>query len=156
MKPQFLAMAMTVLSLVGHPAAAETGELFEREALDAAKAIARAEIGELPVILTGIRPGYVSGLAEAWTVRDAETGAGTILVFTGSQTFRCAMAPRHDHQCTIKLASVLTHEAWHLRYGADERQAYDRQLVFLGMHGASGELIAGVRLARRFVLARRS
>jgi hypothetical protein len=152
MKVQRTAMVLaTFLILVACPATAQT-DPFELEALDAAKQIAHSDVVGLRVIPTGIRPAYVSGMAEAWTVRDADSGAGVILVFTGSQTFRCAMRPRGDYQCTIKLASVLTHEAWHLRYGADERHAYDQQLRFLEFHGASAEVLGAVRRARRFVL----
>jgi hypothetical protein len=147
--------ALAVVIVAARMAAADTGNPEEREALDAAKLMARADIAGLRVILTGIRPVYVSAVAEAWTVRDPATGAGVILVFTGSQTFQCAIAPRRDYQCTIKLASILTHESWHLRYGADERHAYDQQLVFLKLHGASPELLAGVRGARQVVLAPR-
>jgi len=32
------------------------------------------------------------------------------------------------HQALRKLASILVHEEWHLRHGADERAAYHAQL----------------------------
>ena len=150
------AMVLAFVIVALGPAAAGTDDPFEREALGAARLVAGAEIAGLPVILMAIRPAYVSGMADAWTVRDTASGSGVIVVFTGSRTFQCAMRPRRNHQCTIKLASILTHEAWHLRYGADERQAYDQQLVFLALHGASAELVGSVRRARRFVLTPRS
>src|SRR5262245_36346106 len=84
----FLAAAVPVLA----PPAAHADTANEIEALDAARFLA-SETGPLHIVLTGIRPGYVTELAEAWTVRDAQTGEGVIFVYTGSAAFRCAMWP---------------------------------------------------------------
>jgi hypothetical protein len=145
-----LFLVATIAAVAAAPA--ETGTADEIEALDSARFLTK-QVGTLPIVLTGVRPGYVSDLAEAWTVRDPQTGDGVILVYTGSAAFRCAMRPHQNYQCTIKLASILVHEAWHLKYGADERYAYDAQLRFLKMYG-SGQLVNGVRRARATVLAR--
>ena len=46
--------------------------------------------------------------------------------------------PRSDQdRCLLKVASVIVHEAWHLRNGPDEVGAYQTQLIFLQMKEAS-------------------
>jgi len=57
-----------------------------------------------------------------------------IYVITSSPTFRDAMASRSScsESATMKkLASVLAHEEWHIRNGADESGAYYAQLTTL-------------------------
>lgn len=135
------------------PTLADAQSPDEIKALDQAGLLAK-QAGALPIVLTGIRPRYVSELAEAWTVRDPATGQGLVVIYTGSATFRCAMPPEQKRQCVIKLASILMHEAWHLKYGSDERHAYDAQLTFLELQGGSGQLISSVRRAKAGVLAR--
>ena len=79
--------------------------------------------------------------AEAWTVYDEHGKGDRIFVYTRSRTFRCASVPRWDqYQCLLKLASVIVHEAWHLRNGPDEVGAYEAQLIFLQLTEASAFL----------------
>ena len=54
---------------------------------------------------------------------------------------------------SLKLASIIVHEAWHYRHGPREAGAYDRQIAFLTAHRGSSAQITGVRLARTRVLA---
>lgn len=114
----------------------------EQAVLDSALMLAGRHIyGQLPLTLTSELPWTVSANAEAWTVFD-ERGRGTgIFVYTRSRTFRCASVPtREQRRCQLKLASVIVHEAWHLRNGMDEAGAYDAQLVFLQLKEAAGVL----------------
>ena len=91
--------------------------------------------------------------AEAWTTRDEEGRAERILVYTNSQVFRCANRPHSRWQCVLKLASIIVHEATHLR-GLREADAYAEQLAFLRLRDASGEMLSGVEKARKHALAR--
>jgi hypothetical protein len=110
----------------------------EHAVLDGALRLARPQLyGHLPLTLVTELPRTVSRGAEAWTVFD-ERGRGTgIFVYTRSRTFRCASMPSRDQsRCLLKLASVIVHEAWHLKNGLDEAGAYDAQLVFLQLKEA--------------------
>jgi hypothetical protein len=68
-----------------------------------------------PIELIDARPADVSRRAEAFTRTEA----------------RC-----DEFDAFKRLASILVREAWHVRYGGDERGAYDAQLDALLMLGA--------------------
>ena len=74
-------------------------------------------------------PSFVSTGAQAFVQRNPDT----IFIIASSTVVRDA-ADRHgcgDVSAVKKLASILIHEEMHLRYGADERRAYERQLTAL-------------------------
>ncbi len=84
-----------------------------------------------PIVLLDIRPPDASANAEAFVRRNPDT----IYLLTGTAIFRDAQ--RGDRQAWKKLASILVHEEWHLRHGADERAAYQAQLIELIRLGES-------------------
>jgi hypothetical protein len=113
-------------------------------------------IGEacLPIVLAPVPPDEASRGIEGWILRREDGTAERIVVYSGSDVFRCASDPdRLDYQCLLKLASIIVHEAWHYRHGPREAGAYDRQIAFLTAHHGSSAQITGVRLARARVLA---
>jgi hypothetical protein len=136
----------------------------ERAVLDKALRLAGPQLYEhLPFVLVSELPRTASPGAEAWTVFDEHGKGDRIFVYTRSRTFQCASVPSRDQdQCLLKLASVIVHEAWHLRNGLDEVGAYEAQLSFLQLVEASAFLqvneaaavnIREVRRARDRVLA---
>ena len=132
---------------------ASTENASDRETLQVALAMAGLDHAELPITLASVTPPSASRGIEAWTSYDA-TGIGDrILVYTGSDMFRCAGRPLRMRQCVIRLASVLVHEAWHLEHGPNEEDAYEMQIAFLLNNGATTEHVAAVRLAQNRVLA---
>jgi hypothetical protein len=146
--------------------AADSTPAQEREALDEALRLAGPQLyRHLPIVLIATLPGIVSPGAEAWTVYDEYGTGDRIFVYTRSRTFRCASASRSDQdQCLLRLASIIVHEAWHLRHGRDEAGAYEAQLAFLRLTEASAFLqlsetasqdIREVRRARDRALADR-
>jgi hypothetical protein len=124
------------------------------ETLHAAALLAGSGVTGLPIVLAPARVSEVSANAEAWTTHDASGRPVWIVVAADTAVFRCAMPPRKSHQCLLKLASILRHEAWHFRFGADERQAYEEQIRFLQLRGASPYTVTGVLRARNHVMAR--
>jgi hypothetical protein len=78
-----------------------------------------------PIVLLDERPRDVSPNAEAFVRRNPHT----IFVLTQTDVFYDAR--RGSLRALKKLASILVHEEWHLRYNADERTAYEAQLLEL-------------------------
>jgi hypothetical protein len=131
----------------------------ERGAVDRALRLAGPQsYTHLPIFLISALPGTVSPGAEAWTVYDEHGKGDRIFIYTRSRTFRCAsVLGRDQDRCLLKLASIIVHEAWHLRNGPDEAGAYEAQLTFLQLNEALAFLqineaaaanIAEVRRAR--------
>ena len=147
-------MLATVGLVVGVAAAAGAEGRLERETLGAAMRLAGFQEVKLPVSLVSRVPTGASSGIEGWIATDS-TGRVRIFIYTGSETFQCASALPPRRQCLLKLASIIVHEAWHLRHGAGEAEAYAEQLAFLSIHGASALQIAGVHRARAHVLAAR-
>ena len=118
--------------------AADSTPTQERAVLDRALRLAGPHLyADLPFVLISELPRTVSQGAEAWTVNDEHGKGGRIFIYTRSRTFRCASVPRSDQdRCLLKIASVIVHEAWHLRNGPDEAGAYQAQLIFLQMREA--------------------
>lgn len=90
--------------------------------------LGRSEANMPRIELIDTAPPYVSAGAEAYVHH------GTIHVVTSSEVFQTAMASRTG--CTSsaairKLASILAHEAWHVKNGRDEKGAYEHQLITL-------------------------
>jgi hypothetical protein len=66
--------------------------------------------------------------------------SNTIYLITSSDVFRTAQ--RSPHRCGArqalkKLASIIVHEEWHVRHGADEEGAYAAQLTELARLGVT-------------------
>jgi hypothetical protein len=83
-------------------------------------------------------PPHVSTGAEAFVQRNPDT----IFIIASSAVVRDAASRRGgcgDLLAVKKLASILIHEEAHLRYGADEKQAYQRQLIMLIQLGLGPE-----------------
>jgi len=78
-----------------------------------------------PIVLLDVRPPDVSRYAEGFVRRNPDT----IYVLTQTTVFEDAR--RGNNQALRKIASILVHEAWHLRHGADETGAYQAQLMEL-------------------------
>lgn len=100
--------------------------------------LGRSEANMPRIELIDVAPPYVSAGAEAFVQR------GTIHLITSSSPFQTALESRVG--CTTswamqKLASILAHEAWHVRHGPDEKSAYEHQLITLiqlGVQPGSG------------------
>lgn len=78
-----------------------------------------------PIVLLDVLPPDASRNAEAFVRRNPDT----IYLMTTTSVFDDARRGRL--QAWKKLASILVHEEWHLRYGPDERGAYQAQLIEL-------------------------
>jgi hypothetical protein len=109
----------------------------------------------LPIALAASPPDTASSGLEAWTIYGEDGRPSQIFVYTESEAFRCAnRQPTPNWQCQLKLASVIVHEAWHIKNGRDEAEAYVAQLAFLIWNRAAPEVIAGVSRTRHKVIAR--
>jgi hypothetical protein len=161
-----LAWTLVVLGTLWTRSAVPSGDApapHEQKALDEALAIAGLKSAHLPIILMPELPPTVAPNAEAWTLFNEACKGARISVYTRSRVFLCASTPGpSQYQCGLKLASVLVHEAWHLRHGFDEAGAYEAQLTFLQVIVASSGSetneaataeIAVVRKSRDRVLA---
>jgi hypothetical protein len=124
-----------------------------RKTLEAAIQLAGRHVVRFPITLVSVLPDGASPGIEAWAVREAAHD-GRVFVYTGSKVFLCARMLPGNHQCLVKLASIIVHEAWHLRFGPSEAGAYEEQIAFLLLNGGSGPRITEVRRARNHVLAR--
>jgi hypothetical protein len=143
-------MALVVCSLAlpySAQASRPTSQADAEKALAGAILLAGPSIAGLPIVLAAVPPDEASRGVEAWTLRTADGNGERIVVYSGSEVFRCA-SDRLDYQCLLRLASAIIHEAWHYRYGLDEAGAYDAQIAFLTLHGGSGAQIASVWRAR--------
>jgi hypothetical protein len=92
--------------------------------------LGRSALSMPPIKVLALPPADVSVNAEAF-VRGDE---GIIYVLASGAAYR--MARCDERRSLIKLASVLVHEEWHIRHGADERGAYEAQLGTLLRLGA--------------------
>jgi hypothetical protein len=92
--------------------------------------LGRSEAKMPRIELIDVAPSNVSRGAEGFVDRNT----GTIYLITSSSVFQTALHARTG--CTAstamkKLASILAHEAWHVRHGPDEKAAYENQLITL-------------------------
>ena len=92
--------------------------------------LGRSEASMPRIELIDVAPRFVSQGAEAFVQLDNRV----IYLITSSSVFQTALRSRVG--CTAstamrKLASILAHEAWHVRHGPDEKSAYEHQLVTL-------------------------
>src|SRR5262245_56629662 len=75
-----------------------------------------------PIKVLALPPADVSANAEGFV----RTNENVIYVLASGVAYR--QADCNQRRSLLKLASVLVHEEWHLRHGADERGAYEAQL----------------------------
>jgi hypothetical protein len=148
-------LALVLLSFAAaSPAQASSQTIQAHRTLEAAVRLAGPSAAGLPITLAEVPPDEASRGIEGWMLPGQGGGAGHVVVYTGSDIFRCASHPdERDSHCLLKLASIVVHEAWHCRNGSSEAGAYDAQIEFLTTHGASGYLLSGVKVARDHVLA---
>ncbi len=102
-----------------------------------------------PIELVAQRPSDVTPKAEAFVRR----GSGIISVLTETHAYRSAECGAPSS--LAKLASILVHEASHVRNGPSERLAYEAQLralLHLGIDPTS-RLYRGVQAAMRAAVA---
>ena len=100
--------------------------------------LGRSERHFHPINLLEAAPLGVSRNAEGFVTRDP----GTIHLLTSSAVFREATTARGEcspRAAVAKIASIIVHEEWHLRNGADERGAYQAQLTALAALGFNEE-----------------
>ena len=92
------------------------------------------------------RPLDRTATAEAWVRFDAN-GEAIPIIYVRSDTavYRDALAK--DYQALVRLAGILAHERWHLRYGPDEYGAYSVQLSTMQYLHADAVQLADVRRA---------
>jgi hypothetical protein len=84
-----------------------------------------------PIVLLDTRPDDVTVTAEAFVRRNPDA----IFLMTTTPAFRDAQ--RGNNDALRKIASILVHEEWHLRYGPSEKHAYEAQLTALMRMGLS-------------------
>jgi hypothetical protein len=92
--------------------------------------LGKSERNTARIELVDTVPIEASAQAEAYVRQNDKT----IYLVTSSPVFRDAMASRSecgDFIALKKIASIIAHEEWHLRHGADERGAYQAQLTTL-------------------------
>src|SRR6185295_7735067 len=80
----------------------------------------------------------------------------TIYLITSTPAFRNAQQGPYaqgSRDACRHVASVIVHEEWHLRYGADEEGAYLAQLTMLAALSADGRALSSVRRSMMFVVA---
>lgn len=128
-------------------------DTIDRDTLNAALVFAGLDDAGLPITLTAVLPERASRGIEAWTTYTKDGAGERIFVYSGGEMFGCARWPLSMHQCRVRLASILVHEAWHLHHGPNETGAYEAQIAFLMRNGASVEHLKAVRMARDRVIA---
>jgi hypothetical protein len=103
-----------------------------------------------PIQLLPTPPIGQSTNAEAFVRRDPPT----IYLITSTEAFRDAQSnsSRDRLNACRKIASIIVHEEWHLRHGADEEGAYSAQLIALMAMGAQPVQISEVRRSMAAVL----
>jgi hypothetical protein len=153
---------MLVFALALSPPAQVSDEKdrTRRETLDAALVLASPYGAGVPIVLASVPPDSSSEGVEAWTVFREDGKGDRVVVYTESSVFICASRNTPVYVklyiCLLKLASIIVHEAWHIKNGPDEAGAYQAQLRFLEVRGGGSpaEIAEGVRRARDRVRAR--
>jgi hypothetical protein len=151
-----LAPVMVIALLPSSARAIDAPDLVERKTLEAALFLAGPGLATLPIELASSTPDGASQGVEGWTLYRADGQSERILIYTRSGIFRCARWPHDDllsHECLVRLASVIVHEAWHFRHGRGEADAYGAQIIFLLANHARVAQITAVLTARDRVLA---
>jgi hypothetical protein len=115
--------------------------------------LGRTEQSFPPVQFVENPPPGVSQLAAGYTPNEESR----IVLVTSTPAFkRARLAGQQcgDLEALREIAGVLAHEEWHVRYGRDERGAYDAQLMALVLAGAAqdGPLFHKVMRAKLTVI----
>jgi hypothetical protein len=118
--------------------------------------LARGESSFPPISFVDAPPAAASPAAEAF-VRHGEARIYIVASSGIVQRARGATVKCGELDAVRKLASVLVHEEWHVRHGADEEGAYQAQLMALASMGAGPgtPVFLEVLRAQRAVRARR-
>jgi hypothetical protein len=116
----------------------------------------RSEDSFPPIVLVDLRPSHLSADADGYVLE----GDARIHLVTTTAAFtraRKALYRCGDLQPLRKIASVLIHEEWHVRHGADEPGAYAAQLTTLASldAGPGNPLYAEVQRSKRAALRRK-
>ncbi len=114
-------------------------------------------LGRSPVSTAQIKflsepPPGVSRNAEGFVTRNPDT----IHLITSAPAFHAALRGPYEpgsRDACRHVASVIVHEEWHLRYGADEEGAYLAQLTMLTALNADNRALSSVRRAMMVVVA---
>jgi hypothetical protein len=144
------------LALPSSSGAMDTPDSVERRTLATALLLAGPGLTKLPIELASSAPDGASRGVEGWTLYGTDGQSEKIFIYTGSGIFRCARWPHGDlqsHECLVRLASVIIHEAWHFRHGRGEGDAYGAQIIFLLANNAPRAQISAVETARDRVVA---
>ena len=97
-----------------------------------------------PIELLPSPPPQASRNVEAFVTHNPDK----IYLITSTAVFQEALSarwPSARREACLKLASIIVHEEWHLRHGADERGAYLAQLTTLQALGAATSTFNSVR-----------
>jgi hypothetical protein len=149
---QTVAPSLAVTLSLAASATAGQDARHERQTVEAARVLAGPDVAGLPIELASVLPNAASKGAEGWTIAGDSGKGERIFVYTGSEIFRCA-STRDNHECLLRLASILVHEAWHIRNGPREDEAYSAQIAFLIGNRVSSAQVAAVRKSRDRSLA---
>jgi hypothetical protein len=87
-----------------------------------------------PIVFLDSPPPGVSANAEAFVLRNP----ATIYLITSTESFSAALGDRdicRGGEELRRIASIIVHEEWHVRYGPDEKGAYEAQLSALQRMG---------------------
>jgi len=128
-------------------------DVVERQAFEAALALAGESRAKLPISLTSVKPDSASAGVQGWTTVGPDGRGERVFIYSASPLFRCARASNENYQCLVKLASVIVHEAWHFRHDGGEAAAYSAQIGFLIAHHGALEQITDVRRSRNQAVA---
>jgi hypothetical protein len=95
--------------------------------------------------VVSVKPPDTAANVEAW-VRFAN-GQAIPVIYVRADTDVYRRAAAEDYQALIRLAGILAHERWHLRYGRAEVGAYAAQLAMMEYLHANSVHLAAVRMA---------
>jgi hypothetical protein len=87
-----------------------------------------------PIELVAVPPPGIAANVEAFV----RAGSGVISLLTTTETFaEVRRSECRAYNAVAKVASIITHEEWHVLHGSDERGAYEVQLATLMRLGVS-------------------
>jgi hypothetical protein len=114
--------------------------------------LGRSPDSTVPIRFLDAPPHYASQNVEAFVMRNPDT----IYMITSTAAFRDGFRGPGESGFTdacLKIASIIVHEEWHLRYGDDEEGAYLAQVMTLMRLNAAPTMISGVRRSMTIAVA---
>ena len=114
--------------------------------------LGRSPGSTVPIRFLSEPPPGTSRNVEGFVTRNPDT----IYLITSAPAFRSAQRGPYQQgsrDACRHVASVIVHEEWHLRYGADEEGAYLAQLTTLAALSADGRALSSVRRSMMFAVA---